>query len=324
MHDSFRNGTVTAVTFAVLTVVSAFSLWSWIIWDSSRQYTEGQQAAHYYSAAEDERSKASIEAACVTKSTPGAIAKCVEEQIEASRSYKRSERDLSAQESMAYWAFGMLLVSLATMAVTGAGVWLIYDTLLETRKAVGAAIDATNVTKNAAVEQQLIGEAQVRSYLTCLGGHFEFDDTNLFVYPVFKNTGQSPTSKIEISANIFFTYWLPSDSGDTPQFNTSRVNAIEGTGCAAIPSGSESEGFIMWYYEAFEKIAFDLLKDGRTTMYIQGKARWKDVFDKDCSIDFNLSIAKKPGEKSSSGVFREGKLTAYNHGTRTTKDHPHQ
>lgn len=88
---------------------------------------------------------------------------CLANNISTDGSVKQAEYDLKAQQDMAVWALGMLIVTLWLSAITLIGVLFVGWTLRETRKAVRAADDAVDVTRD-------IGEAQVRAYVRITGG----------------------------------------------------------------------------------------------------------------------------------------------------------
>lgn len=102
-----------------------------------------------------------------------AIQKCVEEQVRAQHESQRSEYDLSAQQAMADWALGVLVVSFVTLIATVAGVIYVRNTLLETRK---------------------IGNKQLRAYVSVIS--LEIVHTSGDWMPniriKFKNFGQTP------------------------------------------------------------------------------------------------------------------------------------
>lgn len=85
-----------------------------------------------------------------------AARKCVVDAIEASQEKSDSRQDLYAQQDMALWAFLMMLISGATVFVTGVGVYYVRETLTATRSAVQAAHDAV-------IETSRIGDAQIKA-----------------------------------------------------------------------------------------------------------------------------------------------------------------
>lgn len=60
---------------------------------------------------------------------------CSFESEQANAPDKHAEADLRAQQDMAEWAFGMLLVGFASLAVTAVGVFYVAETLRQTREA---------------------------------------------------------------------------------------------------------------------------------------------------------------------------------------------
>lgn len=127
-------------------------------------------------------------AAC-TDIEPTALRQCVVESTEAAQNKSEARQDLYAQQDMSRWAFWMMIISGCTLLVTGLGIVWIRATLIETRRAVKAADDAVNVTRE-------IGQTQTRAYLDAV----KFDilpvklgDELIFYGMVhLKNSGQSP------------------------------------------------------------------------------------------------------------------------------------
>jgi hypothetical protein len=81
-----------------------------------------------------------------------AVALALESQMEESESLKAGElanRDLAAQENMAFWAMGMFWTAVASVLLTSLGVVLIWRTLIYTRKAANAASDTVAEARKA-------------------------------------------------------------------------------------------------------------------------------------------------------------------------------
>lgn len=114
---------------------------------------------------------------------------------QSERENHRAQKDLRAQRYMAIWASIMAIAAVATVGVTGLGLFWIKGTLDASRDAVKSANLAVEVTRD-------IGEAQTRAYLTFedvnLSVTYEADQsTTLEFIGKVTNTGQSPASAVE-------------------------------------------------------------------------------------------------------------------------------
>jgi hypothetical protein len=103
-----------------------------------------------------------------------------------------------------FWGDG---IAQWTMALTGVfalflstwAVWLLKRTVDETRKAVKAADDAVNVTRE-------LGEAQIRAYLSCKSGKYKLTKDRVSAVVEIENTGQSPASDVLIAGTTSLYY----------------------------------------------------------------------------------------------------------------------
>lgn len=136
----------------------------------------------------------------------------------------RAKRDLDAQEDMAGWAEAMFWASVVGLIVTGAGVLLVWRTLIATREAahyakiaaeatgeaVGEAKSATRAAEAAVVETRRIGEAQVRAYLhpsnIKLDWEKGLDGPNQSrmkaISVLWENSGHSPARMVSVIVDV--------------------------------------------------------------------------------------------------------------------------
>lgn len=98
---------------------------------------------------------------------------------------EKDQRDLEAQEWMAFATFWMLVA-------TSVGIYLLWRTLKEAGNTTKAAKSANDTARE-------IGEAQTRAYVSCVGGDFCLDSERLVVRPDIKNFGQSPAIGVFMS-----------------------------------------------------------------------------------------------------------------------------
>jgi hypothetical protein len=71
--------------------------------------------------------------------------------------------DLQAQQDMAFWAKAMFWATFATVLVTAVGIWLIYWTLIYTRRAAEAAAVGTKAAIDTAKEAQRTSDAAIEA-----------------------------------------------------------------------------------------------------------------------------------------------------------------
>lgn len=125
-----------------------------------------------------------------------------EDQAERSDQEAREQRDLAAQEQMAWWAQWMFWATFATVLLTFAALVAILRTLHHTRRAADSAEDMViEAEKTTAAAVQTI-QAE-RAYMTFAGFNIIPDPAPpangpVLTYsfqPIFLNTGRSPASK---------------------------------------------------------------------------------------------------------------------------------
>lgn len=194
MPDRYSSGHFAAVAFFALVALIAFTFGG--TYSIERfQREQAERAARQHSVYADEH----IERACVGL-YGSELTVCAQEQVERSREYQNAEYDLAAQESMALYAKWLLWVSIASVGMTGLGVFFVWQTLNASKDATEAAMAAVAVTRE-------IGQAQVRAYLKCsevkckyLGEGTEFDVFSIYV--AVKNYGQSPAFRVVTKGTI--------------------------------------------------------------------------------------------------------------------------
>lgn len=182
---SWRKGiaALAIIALAALTAASLFYVWSQKA-ELDRSYQD------YQSKAAEKQDNAADKAADYCKGiiARGPLLKCAVNQLKAYNQQDSRDQDLKAQQDMAFWAEWLFYVTVIFGSVgavlTIIGIWYVRNTLLEIRR---------------------IGEAEIRAYISCLGGNFEFDPQKLIINVKLKNTGQSPTSPIKMKLLSIFT-----------------------------------------------------------------------------------------------------------------------
>ncbi|MDX0065895.1 hypothetical protein GOB13_23435 [Sinorhizobium meliloti] len=187
--------------FAALYFFVGAGLGLWSAYEGNRQaYREYQDHAHSLAkqAAEE------IAQRCNLLFEPGqTVHGCLIEAIGAYQAADTSNKDLHAQQEMAYWSFWTFIVSALALFVSTGGLGMLWLSLRQTRQAIGISRD--------------VGHAQVRAYLTVEPG--EIADLQLNSRPrvelKIKNTGQSPAKNVKyIATLLLLDHPVPPAQGD--------------------------------------------------------------------------------------------------------------
>ena len=151
-----RNFVIAAIVFCslVLSVILFTSFQSGKYVGAQRQQQQ-ENSTRYAAHAEEE-----IRQKCLGL-IPVFQAKCIREIVEATREQDRAERDVVAQNEMALWALGMLVVTGLGVLLSGAAVWLLWRTLQRTSD---IARD-TKITADAAAHSVKHGEMSAQAAL---------------------------------------------------------------------------------------------------------------------------------------------------------------
>jgi hypothetical protein len=283
-----------------------------VVWQISAQITENRtyaerNAHHYAESAHDE-----IERSCITR-TPAEIANCVEQITKASEDSQRAEYDLKAQRDMSEWSFWVLCVSGLGIVFTAVGIWFVRENLIEMQRQRTISESAIKVSKD-------IGQAQVRAYLTCVGGRYKIDSFGLVCYTSIANNGQSPPKNIEMKAEIIVSLDKREKGSVVPDLLNIKTKANFG-GCQIVPSGQEREGLLWFTPDEIGHEGFNAIMNGDTKFTVHMALYWDDVFDVPQRVPIIL-YQEQMIDQGVSGlpIEREGALTAHNqsHG----KGHP--
>ena len=194
----------------------------------------------------------------------------------SAREDERAERDLNAQEGMAYWAKWMFWSAGASVVLTGIGVLLIAGTLVYTKRAAIAAADAVRVTRD-------LGEAQIRAYLHCKSAKYSLGKEAISAILVIENTGQSPASDVSIRGTV--TIQLVGGHPSDPRVYDSILSSESEATCQPIVSrGIISEQLVFFFEydfiidnEGYSSLRSGNFKDGNE-VFFELIVKWKDVF----------------------------------------------
>lgn len=148
--------------------------------DTGLLETEPHEHSNAYTDRTDKESKG----ICLTKSTVISAIDCMtnqKNQNHKANDEHRASHDLTAQRSMARYAWWMIIITFGTLLTTGAGIYYLRNTLIETRK---------------------IGQAQSRAYVAISEFKVSVSSAKIHIVCEIGNLGQTPSRKTEIRVHL--------------------------------------------------------------------------------------------------------------------------
>jgi len=110
----------------------------------------------------------------------------------------REQRDVDAQEQMAYWAWAMFVAAAVSVVLTAVGLILILGTLLYTRNAVSEAREGNKIARQAERPWLAIESVAATDDFTSKAG----SGIQLSVGITLKNSGRSPAVNVRATCEI--------------------------------------------------------------------------------------------------------------------------
>jgi hypothetical protein len=200
----------------------------------------------------------------------------------------RAKRDLAAQEGMAYWAKWMFWAALASIILTTAGIFLIWRTLIYTRRAAIAAAEAVVEAKDA-TKAAILGakaaqdavavasdtaERQLRAYITIeSGGIVLRSSENGFVISAtarLKNTGQTPGYDLRTSATVT----VERRNTDKP-FSAPHNKGETGDSSSIVGASQDAN---VDRSKAISTAELEEIRRGQKAIFFWGRADYRDAF----------------------------------------------
>ncbi|MEO1921609.1 MAG: hypothetical protein ABGW84_06960 [Sphingomonadaceae bacterium] len=202
---------------------------------------------------------------------------------------QRAEADLEAQQEMAFWAMLMFFATLATVAITAFGVFLVKRTLDETIKAVKETSEATEAMRETNTIAKLSNERQLRAYVNIeeavLQSHPAVGES-LRIWVKIRNFGSTPAYDFSI---LSASGWRerpnqqPKDMMDQPH---PLSKGIIGPG-APITQAVD--------LPPFDNATLENLMAGRIILFITGSINYRDAFGKKRITRFAYEVDARPG-----------------------------
>lgn len=303
----FGSNRIGQLTLALVALVCAIFMAGVMYGLVSEQYAKVHQVnAAYQKNADADRKKANYEIAHACHGRDFiTFRNCVSDKLEAYYKEQTTNEDLKAQKDMAFWAGWLLILTVFSILISLAGLYLLLDSLRQTRRSIS--------------DTREIGQAQVRAYITCISSEVEISDGVVSLKPKFQNTGESPTSPLTIDADLIF-------GSNNTLYNLGeglsgrRIKAYIGS-CPAVSGGGSTTGKIMGFGD---EITTDIKLLGPGHFTVDGTAEWHDVFGKQCSLKFTLDIEHIERQiYADRDVVYEGTMTASNQQFRVLEKQAH-
>lgn len=252
-----------------LLLLANVGLETWHQYELSRQtYRENKQAAERE--AKDAADQIADKCQVFAQLSP-AFRECLRNEIGAYQKQDTTNKDLQAQQDMAFWAFCTFAVGAASIAVGIGGLIALFMSLRQTRQAISL--------------DREIGHAEVRAYL---GIDFADQEINLSreKHPSISfnvtNRGTSPARKVRYVAGLVVKEFpLPDDQPRifAPKTGQSVPTFTVQTGSPIIGTAESIEEFDF-------KTLSGLLSSPDRRLYVTGTIVYEDVFREERYTDF--------------------------------------
>lgn len=236
------------------------------------KYAEVQQVyATYQHNAQSDREKAKDKIAESCSNAEGAsLARCISNGLDAYANQQASNKDLQAQQNMAFWAACMFGVGILEVGATLVGIFLVWKTLDATKQELA-------IAKVSAEESTRIGKAQVRGYLSVDGGKFSLLERFIWFEINLTNRGQSPLFDGNCTARLVLT------SAEEGPFSIELIG-----GYGALAAGQSGLCRLHVSNDRVGKERLENIANGRMRIFVNATFTWMDVFDDQALANYGL------------------------------------
>jgi hypothetical protein len=237
------------------------------VWSAYQENMEGYRQYQKRDGEDQKKTAEEIAQRCagIDQINP-ALRECIREAIVGYQKTQHNDRDLQAQQQMAFWALVAAIIAACSLFVSIVGLGFIWQSLKQTRTAI------TN--------DREIGEAQVRAYLTV-----EIPDNHSYAprpgKPFsaelhIKNAGQSPALRVRHLAGLMpLEFPLAANQGDLLEADPASIeqgSPIVSQGISRIEA--KLEGTLT--QEQIDSI----LAEGKTRLFAVVIVTYFDVFQR--------------------------------------------
>jgi hypothetical protein len=255
---------------------------------NSRTYQEYQQRTY----TNQRQAADKIASNCAVANAPASIvAQCLSEQLTTYNKGQTADKDLQAQQDVAFWAFWTFIVAAVNVPVGLGGMALVWRSLRHTREAI-------------TIDRE-VGHAQVRAYLTVEPGEpgdVTIDKPFTAAFTI-KNTGQSPAyGMYYLAAVTEAPYSLPEQGMPTVDGEPTKpsITLVAGEGTLG-----EAEAERLLTLQQINSV----MGGGDTRLYLIGIVHYRDVFKQEHLTRFCFYLDSKAAGKPDP---RPGQPRVYN------------
>jgi hypothetical protein len=249
------------------------------------------------------------------------VKKQIVNQVEQSSSISAQKENRGQEQEESFWeAFAVRTISdpvtLYTLVLTlfTGMLWRSTEKLWKagerqrkvSQDAIAVAIDANQITRK-------IGEAQIRAYLTCIGGTYKIDNFTVTCWPTIANNGQSPATNVRMAGILVVPLDTRKVGEPIPDINFLRTEKWE-AGAPMIPSQGQESSLLIFMHTQIGKTRFEALRLWNTQFHVECRIYWEDVFGKQQSTPIILRQIPPYTFTQGTDMDREGELSAYNQG----------
>ena len=190
---------------------------------------------------------------------------------QASDEKYRAEQDLHDQNEMARWAKWMFWDGIGETILTIIGVFLIWRTLIHTRKGAEAAASQVRIMRDAS-------EDQLRPYVFISAAEYWWQDSRKFIRATCTNGGQTPATYIEIGC-------FSKAVDHVAHFARPIHNDLHYVSWSAVERDSESVQILPATIEA-DTATVKAAGFGKMQLFVLGRVKYGDVFGNEYESEF--------------------------------------
>lgn len=264
---------VAALALAVIVVVSG-GYYSWRLFSAYQEShaSDRQQAIEYDRETAEERPSF-----CGSVMTEVSILEgiaCLGNSMSFESNDQQSRYELKAQQDMAAWALGMLIVTVWLSLITFLGVVFVWKTLVATREI--------------ATDTRSIGKKQIRPYVAVNSVHFSHGHDSgepLKALAVFSNIGVTPAFELRTSMNLALASQPGTRQSELPPADNPEFFGTLGNGVNAKRSHLTTGGFS-------HNRAYQMVINEGWTIHIYGKIEYSDIFGDNHETNFSWRVDK--------------------------------
>lgn len=273
MPDSNRRVDTVSTIFAIGALVALCVCAVGIVLNEYAKVQEGY--ASYQRNADDDRREAIEKTAHACKDRElTALRLCIADQFATYSGQQSANQDLQAQQDMAFWSMWMVVASGITILVTGIGVYLVWQTLEETRQAV---VDTSRMTKAAEEANAIAADAHRRSaraYLAVIYGDLTIEKGKKARFAAsISNYGQTPAREVALVSIAIVADGEP--SFEWPDVTREKVRGVMPSNTIHPNEPTMSDAVTT---DPISEEDWNLIKTGRKCIYARHMVFYKDVF----------------------------------------------